>query len=274
MSVPPSIEHYNLTQDQKKSYEQQGFLVIEDFFTPEEHATFKAYTEECKNWKNEKGKWMQYYEVNKTTNEEQLCRTEFFTPYHDGLRSYVRSPRLMTLLNELLDEEYILFKEKINYKLPGGGAFVPHQDCRAFTQFGQNTHMTVMFTVDSTTDANGCLEVVPGSHANSYENGLLPHATNEIHPDWVNEQKWTPVYLKPGSILIFGAYLAHRSGDNNTDESRVAIYLTYNALKEGDSHARYYQDKRDFFPPEYEREEGKDYSSGAKIYNYATPIKM
>lgn len=61
-------------------------------------------------------------------------------------------------------------------------------------------------------------------------------------------------------MLIFGAYLAHRSGDNNTDQSRIAVYLTYNAAREGDMRDHYYNEKRKLFPPSYEREEGKDYS--------------
>jgi hypothetical protein len=62
-----------------------------------------------------------------------------------------------------------------------------------------------------------------------------------------------------GSVLIFGAYLAHRSGDNKTDNSRVAIYLTYNAAREGDRRDHYYDEKRRLFPPASDREEGKNY---------------
>lgn len=65
--------------------------------------------------------------------------------------------------------------------------------------------------------------------------------------------------------MIFGAYLAHRSGDNNTDQSRIAVYLTYNAAREGDMRDHYYDEKRKLFPPSYEREEGKDYS---KLLSY------
>jgi ectoine hydroxylase-related dioxygenase (phytanoyl-CoA dioxygenase family) len=65
--------------------------------------------------------------------------------------------------------------------------------------------------------------------------------------------------IEQGSVLIFGAYLAHRSGDNNTDKSRVAIYLTYNAAREGDKRDHYYDEKRRLFPPASDREEGKNY---------------
>ncbi|ORZ00842.1 hypothetical protein BCR43DRAFT_521794 [Syncephalastrum racemosum] len=268
-------EPYVLSEAQLRAYEDQGFLLIEDFFSPEEHATLKEYCAEFQKWGKEKGKWMQYYEVNTLNGEEQLCRTENFSPYHEGMASYINSDRLLNVLKKLHGEEYILFKEKVNYKLPGGGGFPAHQDSPAFTQFGQVSHMTVMFTIDPTTDENGCLEVVPGSHKNSYEKGILPQEKHDgsISRDWCKENNWIPVHCKEGSILIFGAYLAHRSGDNHTDKSRVAVYLTYNAAREGNMRDTYYNDKRKLFPPSYEREEGKDYSEGAVIYNLATPIK-
>lgn len=274
-NVSPNAQAYNLSEEQIQSYHDNGFLLIEDFFSSEEHETLENYCSEFQGWGKEKGKWMQYYEINTATGENQLCRTENFTPFHEGMKSYVNSPRLLEVLKRLHGEEYVLFKEKVNYKLPGGGGFPAHQDAPAFVQFGQSSHMTVMFTIDATTAANGCLEVVPGSHKNDYERRILPQEKHDgsISLDWCNKHKWTPVYCQPGSVLIFGAYLAHRSGDNVTDKSRQAVYLTYNAASEGDFRDHYYEEKRKLFPPSYEREEGKDYSEGAIIYNLATPIR-
>lgn len=212
---------YKLTEEQLKSYHEQGYLLIEDFFSEEEHAELNSYCQTFKQWGEEKGKWMQYYEVHTKTGEKQLCRTENFTPFHDGMRGYVKSQRLLDVLQKLHGEEYVLFKEKVNYKLPGGGGkssrkkrvndgpwsffpgFPAHQDAPAFVQFGQSSHMTVMFTIDPTTDANGCLEVVPGSHKNTFERGILPQEKHDgsISVDWCKQQKWVPVHCKPVSIL-------------------------------------------------------------------------
>jgi hypothetical protein len=121
MTVPARTQPYTLNPDQIKAYNDQGFIVIEDFYTAEEHASLVQYCDDLQNWGEAKGKWMQYYEKNTRSGDKQLCRTENFTPFHDGLREYVRSQRLMDVLKELHGEEYILFKEKVNYKLPGGG---------------------------------------------------------------------------------------------------------------------------------------------------------
>lgn len=121
MTVPARSQPYVLSPEQVQAYNEQGYIVIDDFYTPEEHETLVQYCTDLQNWGEAKGKWMQYYEKNTRTGEKQLCRTENFTPFHDGMREYVRSQRLMDVLKELHGEEYILFKEKVNYKLPGGG---------------------------------------------------------------------------------------------------------------------------------------------------------
>lgn len=120
-NVSPNLQAYNLSEEQIQSYHDNGFLLIEDFFSNDEHKTLDNYCNEFQGWGKEKGKWMQYYELNTATGENQLCRTENFTPFHNGMKDYVNSPRLLQVMNKLHGEEYVLFKEKVNYKLPGGG---------------------------------------------------------------------------------------------------------------------------------------------------------
>jgi 2-aminoethylphosphonate dioxygenase len=58
----------------------------------------------------------------------------------------------------------LLFKDKINYKLPSGNGFAAHLDAPAYDHIGKIEHLTANFAVDKATIENGCIEVVPGSH--------------------------------------------------------------------------------------------------------------
>ena len=58
-------------------------------------------------------------------------RIEYVVPHHPGVRALAEEPRLMEVLTQLACEPVVLFKEKINYKLPGGSGFVAHQDAAA-----------------------------------------------------------------------------------------------------------------------------------------------
>ncbi|KAI9506810.1 hypothetical protein BX070DRAFT_238300 [Coemansia spiralis] len=264
------VYEYALSQEQIDKYNSNGFLKITDFFTKDQIQNLIKEVRAIQSWPDTPGKWMNYYELNKATNSLQLCRTENFTPYSDYLRNTVTGSRVLGILEQLVGEPYVLFKEKINAKLPGGQGFKPHQDSPAFTHLGQVNHITILFTIDGSYIENGCLEVVPGSHASGT---IIPHHEDgSMVEEWCKSHEWMPVECNSGDLLIFGSYLAHRSGKNNSDVSRANLYMTYNPLSEGDKREEYYADKRKKFPPLNERQPGMDYSDSARIYNFANPI--
>ena len=116
---------------------------------------------------------------------------------------------------------------------------------------------------------NGGLEVVEGSHSMTVP---ISPRDNCIEGSWVNEQKWVPVELSPGELLVFGSYLAHRSGPNNSNKDRKAIYATYNCKREGDLHDEYYADRMVNWPATHMREAGEKYEQGAMRYAYGSPM--
>lgn len=76
-----------------------------------------------------------------------------------------------------------------------------------------------------------------------------------------------------GDILVFGSYLAHRSGPNTSSTARRAIYATYNRAAEGDLHDQYYADRRQYWPATHMRQEGVSYEQGRIRYAFGTPME-
>jgi ectoine hydroxylase-related dioxygenase (phytanoyl-CoA dioxygenase family) len=141
----------------------------------------------------------------------------------------------------------LLFKDKINYKLPFGNGFAAHLDAPAYDHIGQIEHLTANFSVDEATPENGCIEVVPGSHKMDVE---LSHG-GAISQAWQDSHEWTQVPLHPGDVLLFGSHLAHRSGPNRTNNSRSMIYATYHGKNDGENlREGYYRHRRENFPPD------------------------
>ena len=233
---------------------------------------------ELRRWADELADWpedvhgMKYFEA--TESERQtLCRVENFLPVHPGLRDLFRRPDLLALLEGLLGEPAVLFKEKINYKLPGGDGFRAHQDAPAFAMFGQRYHVTAMVSVDATTPENGCLEVVNG-HGDSAP--LQQAEDGTLAPEVVAALDWKPLPTAPGDLLVFDSYLPHRSGPNRSSASRRAYYVTYNRASDGDRRDDYFALKREAFPPESERGEGDDSGAphpAARYFNLGNPIR-
>ena len=194
------------------------------------------WVDEVAAWPDEDGPWLHHRELSDTG--PQLCRTENFVPFHEGLRTLLTAGTMLATASALLGEPAVLYKEKINYKLPGGAGYAPHQDAPAY-RFVQ-THVSCMVAVDDSLIANGCLEVVSGRH-----HELLPvDDVGCIRADVVAEMDWAPVEVRAGETLWFHSRTPHRSGPNLGTTPRRALYPTYNAASEGDLRAAYYEQKR------------------------------
>ncbi|OQE30553.1 hypothetical protein PENFLA_c003G06016 [Penicillium flavigenum] len=258
-----------LTPEQIASYHENGYLLLRaDEHKLVDPTELKRWTQEVQAWPRVKGKWMPYDEIN-INGERQLMRTERFIDYHPGFKSLACGKQLAEILKAVSGDDMLLFKEKINYKKPQGNGFEAHLDAPAYDHIGRIEHVTANIAIDAATPENGCLEVVRGSHKMEVEFAEGGRITSE----WELAHEWISVPLEMGDMLIFGSHLAHRSAENKTDESRSSLYATFHSRSDGeDLRERYYKHRMEMFPPEHEREEGKDYSKGYETYGFAAPF--
>jgi len=256
-----------LDEHDRVQWQGQGYVLLKQQLSATQRIDLPGWVDELAAWPEAPGRWMKWYES--VGASRQLCRVEDFVDHHGGLAAFLEHSQLSGVLERLCGEPTVLFKEKINFKLPGGSGFEPHQDAPAFTTFGQRYHVTVMIAVDPATEENGCLEVVDGFHGA----GLLPQAPDgTLDRAWADAQVWKPIEMDPGDVLIFDSYVPHRSGPNRSRSPRRALYVTYNRASDGDFRRAYFARKRAAFPPECERSPGHDYTAAASVYNLGNPI--
>jgi ectoine hydroxylase-related dioxygenase (phytanoyl-CoA dioxygenase family) len=257
-----------LSLAQRAAWRTQGFLHLPGFFG--DGSQLASWTEELAGWPETAGKWMKYFEsATDGSDDRMLCRIEYFLDFHKGWRGAIEDARMESILGELFGEPSVLFKEKINLKLPGGSGFTAHQDAPAFSAFGQPFHITAMVSIDGSTVGNGCLEMAVGRH----DEGLFEMTGAQVLSDTsIESMQWTPLETQPGDLVLFGSRIPHRSGPNRSRSSRRAAYLTYNAASQGSRRDAYYLDKRAVFPPEIERVKGRDYGDSGR-YNIGNPIR-
>lgn len=179
---------------------------------------------------------MHHWEM--TDTGPALARSEDLIGSQDLLRSLICEGAVIEMASALLGESAVLYKEKINFKQPGGAGFAPHQDATAY-RFVDH-HVSCMVPIDPATVASGCLSIVSGRH-----DGLLPtDPGGRIDADVADGLHWEVAEVRPGDVLWFDSYTPHRSGTNTSDRPRRALYLTYNATSAGDFRETYYADKR------------------------------
>lgn len=225
-----------VSEKQLTSWEQHGWLHLPGALPPELVGDVRSWVEEVSAWAESGGPGLHHWE--QTDAGPALARSEDIVPHHPALRQFICTGLLVELCSALFGEPAVLFKEKVNYKQPGGAGFAPHQDATAY-RFADR-HISCMVPLDPATTASGCLDVAPGHDA-----GLLP--TDEggrITAEVAEALAWQPVEVVPGDLLWFDSYAPHRSGTNTTDRPRRALYLTYNAASVGNLRDTYYEDKR------------------------------
>ena len=245
-----------LTDEQIEQFHRDGFLVVRGMYSPDEVADIGAWTDEVANYPEVPGKYMMYFEKSRTDGSRILCRIENFVPYHEGFSKLITARRMQQAVSDLFGEEAVLFKDKINFKLPGGDGFKEHQDVQAGWDEFADLHITAMVAIDETNEANGSLEMIAGMHKQGVLGSMWAPLTDEDtdHVDYV------PVHCQPGDAVFFDSYAPHRSQPNRTDQARRVLYITYNKASEGDSREKYYADKRRNYPPDIERDPDKDYA--------------
>ena len=112
-----------------------------------------------------------------------------------------------------------------------------------------------MVTIDEASADNGCLEVAKRPP----QPKLVGNEWEPLTVEQTAEMTFKLLPTMPGDVLYFDAYVPHRSAANMSDKIRRIYFATYNRLSEGDFLERYYADKRQSFPPDIERQAGKEY---------------
>lgn len=240
-----------------ETFRRDGFVVVPGLFDAEEMQRIAAWTDELQGLPEVPGRYMMYFEPSLLRpGERVLQRMENFCPFHAGFAALCDGDKLCGVASRLFGEPAVLFKDKINFKLPGGDGFKPHQDQQAGWSTYADLFITAMVSIDSTTAENGCLELCAGHHTQ----GLLGDEWKPLTDDDMRRLGARAVPTRAGDAVFFDSYTPHASGPNLTSERRRVLYITYNRRSAGDHRARYYADKRKSFPPDIERDPTRTYT--------------
>lgn len=222
-----------ISEQEVKSFNRDGYVIVPGFFSKEEIDKLYGIAIE------DTVIHQHAVDLNDQTGKKTKL-TLWFKPGDDVYSLLLRSNRMVNSVAKLLDSDSPVchFHTKLMQKQPKvGGAWEWHQDYGYWykNQFlFPDQLVSVMIALTEANKANGCLQVIKGSH----KLGRVNHgfAGEQVGADMsmVNHalQTMEHVYveIQPGDALFFHSNLLHRSEANTSDKPRWSIISCYNSL--------------------------------------------
>jgi hypothetical protein len=178
--------------------------------------------------------WGHYAE--RTPGGDALCRTENVSACHQGFLDLVRGA-LAEIASGVMGEEVADFKDKLNYKRPGGAGFSPHQDLLAYP--GVERVVSLLVAIDECTTSSGCLWLAEGVRR------LLPtDDRGVVRAEVAAGLSWQPAELSPGDAVVIDGLAPHRSEANRSAAPRRVFVASYAPARAGYGRDRYYAARR------------------------------
>ncbi len=218
-----------LTIDQSNDFQRDGYVIVRGCFSAAEMTGLLAYARGDDGLQRAAGTMR-----DATGRGSRL--TLWSEPGTDLYGVISRCRRVVGGATQLLGEEVSHWHSKMMLKEPRiGGAWEWHQD------YGYWYHdtclaprlLSVMVAVDRATPANGCLQVLRGSH----HLGRVDHGKfgDQVGADPLRVAaaqarcELVHVALEPGDTLFFHCNLLHASGANTSEDPRWSLIMAYNA---------------------------------------------
>ena len=201
-------------------FRENGYLVVEDFIDRETVAgLMREGTDVCRG---NRGPIDGLVPASPSDDEETvLSRYVTCTHVHKSselFTSFIADPRLADAVGMLVGENVKGFASQFFIKHAGMPGNAWHQD-ENFVPTRDRSLCTAWIALDEATEENGCLRMIPGSHASGVLYPMRPH--NNPNLDRAEEcyafdglERAVPVPLRPGSCVFFSGYILHSSTTN------------------------------------------------------------
>jgi len=228
--------------DFKEKFKNDGYFVIKNFV---DENFISNLIEEIKNSKNTD----KYFD-----NANNLRRIEKL--FDKGKYLINLNKKISMILKNVLDKDFLIFKDKFNSKPPGGEGFFAHYDGifefinsdnqrrKGWYEYG-DFFVSALVALDNCNKENGTLELAKyheGNFEQLYEN-TKKDGTPALSEEAESKTTFNVIELDVGDMIIFSNKCPHRSKRNDSKNDRRIIYYTYSLSENGSKYDQYFEDK-------------------------------
>lgn len=210
-------------------YQDHGYVVVSGLFRPDEVELYREHYMTLRRHGSYPGDLAGVA----STSTDPLARYPRMIHMHrwdERSLRWLLDDRLNRCLTALLGCEPYAVQTMLYFKPPGARGQALHQD-NFYLRVQPGTCMAAWLALDRCDEANGCMQVVPGSHTWS----LLCTTPADTRISFTDVtvplppgQEVRPVTMQPGDVLFFNGALVHGSFPNTTtDRFRRALIGHY-----------------------------------------------
>ena len=209
-----------LTQEHQTFYNANGFVVVKGLFTPDEVSRL------CDHYMDLRARGAYPGDMVADTKKGdddplvQFPRMIHMHRWDDVSLRWLLDERLNECLTGLLGAEPLAVQTMIYFKPAGARGQALHQD-QFYLKAQPGTCMAAWLALDRCDEANGCMRVVPGSHAwpvlcpaQADTSASFTNITVPLPPG----VEAVPVVMDVGDVLFFSGTLVHGSYPNTTND--------------------------------------------------------
>lgn len=217
------FNYKKLTEDELKSFNDNGFLVIRGILTKE--GVDKMQAESMAAWAKEK----ESFDPNKSWLQNSLL----VNIHHQSptVRNYYFEGPLVDIASQLIGPNIKGATSQLTFKMRGNTKpFGWHQD-NGYGELDPYNALTTLTALDNTDRGNGCLWLIPGSHKQGQikvdQDIKQKQTQSEIIVD-ADDSLAIPMEMQAGDVLIFNCWMLHKSdGNYSSDRDRRILFLRY-----------------------------------------------
>ncbi|MBC8160199.1 MAG: phytanoyl-CoA dioxygenase family protein [Roseiflexaceae bacterium] len=231
-----------IAAQQQAFYDQNGYVVASGLFTPAETARFREHFTTLR----ENG---QIYPGDDagidSTSTDPLRRYPRMIQMHRwdaiGLE-FLLDQRIGAWLTGLVGVEPLAVQTMLYFKPAGARGQALHQD-NYYLRVQPGTCMAAWLSLDACDEANGCMQVVPGSHTWPTLCSVKADTSQSFTDVTVPIPAGTPVVpvtMQPGDVLFFNGQIVHGSFPNTTADRFRRALIGHYIHAEADKVANWY----------------------------------
>ena len=225
---------FQLSAQQIETYKKDGFVIVKNFLKNEE--VNKLYLIAT----GDNTLRQHAFDLNDQSGKKTKL-TLWYTPGNDAYGLLTKSERMVNSVDKLMEGDSAVchFHSKLMQKEPKvGGAWEWHQDYGYWYKnefLFPDQMMSVMIAITEANKANGCLQVIKGSHKmGRIEHGFAGEqvGASQHYVDLaLKTMELVYVEIMPGDALFFHSNLLHRSEANLSQAPRWSLISVYNRSK-------------------------------------------